>query len=59
VFFIQKGKKQGGVLLFKAHQEPKSMQGIAQQYPVVVEARDNVFLKHTPPLFCPFVLFLH
>jgi len=42
--------KSGGVLLFKAHQEPESMQGIAKQYPVVVESRDNVF-KSTPPHF--------
>jgi L-lactate utilization protein LutC len=46
-FFIEtrytKQQKTGGVLLFKAHQEPKSMQGIAKQYPVVVETKDNVF----------------
>jgi hypothetical protein len=35
------------VLLFKAYQEPKSMQGIAMQYPVAVEARDKVLLKVT------------
>jgi hypothetical protein len=47
-----KQEKRGGLLLFKAHQEPKSMQGIAKQYPVAVEARDDA-LKSTPPLFLP------
>jgi hypothetical protein len=50
-----KGQKRGGVLLFKALQEPKSMHSLAKQGGVVVEARDNVFLKHTPPVFCCFV----
>ncbi len=42
--------KSGGVLLLKAHQEPKSMQGLAQQDAVAVEARDNVSKAH-PPTF--------
>ena len=36
--------KSGGVLLFKAHQEPKSMHSIAKQYAVAVEAREDTYL---------------
>jgi len=40
------------VLLFKAHQEPKSMQGIAEQYAVVVEAKGAVFSATNPLAQC-------
>jgi hypothetical protein len=46
--FGTKRQKTGGVLLFKAHQEPKSMQGIAKQFPVVVEAKEIFFKVHSP-----------